>query len=149
MGAWQDIFSLITDITNSLKYFLSADRAPCIWSNCWCEVSWGGEGDNSQTVSYHEGPRLLWRKVAVRLVRLANNLGFNSGPPGEPGSSGGRCETITHYLTIKITWRTWRTSHTERLTTGKLYFRTSCSSKVDEREGLEGIFNLILGNVQL
>ena len=38
MGAWQDIFSLITDITNSLKYFLSADTAPCIWSNSWYEM---------------------------------------------------------------------------------------------------------------
>ena len=27
MGAWQDIFSLITNITNSLKYFLSADSS--------------------------------------------------------------------------------------------------------------------------
>ena len=71
MGARQDIFSLITD---RLRYFLQADSSLYLvsvlpgvtsWRPCW-----------SGLVSPP-------REVAVRLVRLANNLGFNSGPPDE------------------------------------------------------------------
>ena len=59
MGAWQDIFSLIT---NSLKYFLLADSSLYLVQFQMWEVA---------VVEHHEGPNILWRKVAVRLVCLA------------------------------------------------------------------------------
>ena len=49
-------------------------------------------------MEHHEGPHILWRKVAVRLVGPAN-LGFNSGPP-EEWELAGSSETVSHYITI-------------------------------------------------
>ena len=65
MGVWQDIFSLITNITNSLKYFLSADSSLYL-------VQYEMWGVAVVEIEHHEGPNIVWRKVAVRLVCLAN-----------------------------------------------------------------------------
>ena len=59
MGSPQDIFSLITD---SLKYFLQTDSFLNL-----LQLPQSGES----------------KMKALGVVGLANNLGFNSGPPEE------------------------------------------------------------------